>query len=84
MPNQNLKLRRAAQLALFAGIYTIAAFGTPAALQLFAGGHTVLAQQAKADRLKTVLSQMDAASTKFKSAEADIKKEHFEKILGKK
>jgi outer membrane lipoprotein-sorting protein len=67
MSNQNSKLRRAAQLALSAAV-------------LAASCHPVLAQ-AKADRLKTVLSQMDDASTKFKSAEANIKKEHFERIV---
>ena len=41
----------------------------------------VLAAEAKTDRLQTVLSQMDAASAKFHSAEADVKKEQFTKIV---
>jgi outer membrane lipoprotein-sorting protein len=40
-----------------------------------------LAAQPKADRLQEVLSQMDAASRNFHSAEADIRKEHFEKLV---
>jgi outer membrane lipoprotein-sorting protein len=75
MSSQNPNLRRAAQLVLSAGIFTAAT-----SVVVF-GGQTVLSQQAKSDRLKTVLSQMDTASTKFKSAEANIKKEHFEKIV---
>lgn len=67
MSNQNQKIRRGLQLALSAAFLAVAF-------------HPILAQ-AKADRLKTVLSQMDEASTKFKSAEASIKKEHFEKIV---
>jgi outer membrane lipoprotein-sorting protein len=39
------------------------------------------AAQAAPDRLKTVLSQMDAASAKFHSAEADVKKLQFERIV---
>jgi hypothetical protein len=75
MSSQKLNLRRAAQFALSAGVFS--------AVTCFAtfSGHTILAQQAKSDHLKAVLSQMDAASTKFKSAEANIKKEHFEKIV---
>ena len=41
----------------------------------------VLAAEAKPDRLQTVLSQMDAASAKFHSAEANVKKEQFTKIV---
>jgi outer membrane lipoprotein-sorting protein len=81
MSRQNQDLLRAAQLAVFIGISIVALFAAPAVLQLFPGGHTILAQQVKSDRLKAVLSQMDAASTKFKSAEANVKKEHFEKIV---
>jgi outer membrane lipoprotein-sorting protein len=36
---------------------------------------------AQTDHLQTVLSQMDAGSAKFQSAQADIKKEQFEKIV---
>src|ERR1039458_9261558 len=60
------KLRRVAQLAVTASVLA-AAFS--------------LAAQPKADRLQDVLSQMDAASAKFHSAEADIRKEHFEKLV---
>ena len=71
MSNRYPERRRALQLAFSAAI--LAAFA----------GFTChpLPAQAKTDRLKSVLSQMDAASLKFKSAEADIKKEHFEKIV---
>ena len=37
--------------------------------------------QAKPDRLKSVLAQMDAGSAKFHSAEASIQKQQFEKIV---
>ena len=37
--------------------------------------------QAKPDRLKSVLAQMDAGSVKFHSAEATIQKQQFEKIV---
>jgi len=39
------------------------------------------AAQAKPDRLKTVLAQMDVGSAKFHSAEASIQKQQFEKIV---
>ena len=39
------------------------------------------AAQAKPDRLKTVLAQMDAGSKTFRSAEASIQKQQFEKIV---
>jgi outer membrane lipoprotein-sorting protein len=39
------------------------------------------AAQAKPGRLQEVLSQMDASSKNFRSAEADIRKEHFEKLV---
>jgi outer membrane lipoprotein-sorting protein len=39
------------------------------------------AAQAGADRLKTVLGQMDAASASFHSAEANVQKLQFEKIV---
>ena len=42
--------------------------------------HTAGAQ-ARPDRLKTVLAQMDASSAKFRSAEASIQKQQFEKIV---
>lgn len=42
--------------------------------------HTAGAQ-ATPDRLKTVLAQMDASSAKFRSAEASIQKQQFEKIV---
>ena len=42
--------------------------------------HTAGAQ-AKPDRLKIVLAQMDAGSAKFRSAEASIQKQQFEKIV---
>ena len=71
MLNQNPERLRALQLAFSAAILAAVAGVTC---------HPLPAQ-AKADRLKTVLSQMDAASLKFKSAEADIKKEHFEKLV---
>lgn len=34
-----------------------------------------------ADRLSTVLSQMDAASAKFKSAQADLTQENYERVV---
>src|ERR1022692_1092478 len=40
-----------------------------------------LTAQPRPDRLQDVLSQMDAASARFHSAEADIRKEHFEKLV---
>jgi len=42
--------------------------------------HTAGAQ-ARPDRLKAVLAQMDAGSAKFHSAEASIQKQQFEKIV---
>ena len=45
------------------------------------GFDRVVAAQAKPGRLQTVLSEMDAASAKFHSAEADVKKEQFTKIV---
>ncbi|HEX9200609.1 MAG TPA: outer membrane lipoprotein-sorting protein [Acidobacteriaceae bacterium] len=45
------------------------------------GFDRVVKAQSKPDRLQTVLSQMDAASAKFRSAEADVKKEQFTKIV---
>jgi outer membrane lipoprotein-sorting protein len=39
------------------------------------------AAQAGPDRLKSVLAQMDAGSAKFRSAEASIQKQQFEKIV---
>jgi outer membrane lipoprotein-sorting protein len=37
--------------------------------------------QASPDRLKTVLAQMDAASAKFQSAQADLRQELFSKVV---
>jgi len=55
---------------------------TLAALTLSGCGvDPVQAAQAKPDPLKSVLAQMDAASAKFHSAEADIRKEQFERIV---
>lgn len=50
---------------------------------LFAGwcGSRGAAAQPGPDRLKTVLDEMDAGSAKFRSAEANIRKDHFEKIV---
>ncbi len=45
------------------------------------GAGRLWAAQAKPDRLKTVLDQMDAASAKFRSAEANVQKLQFEKIV---
>ena len=39
------------------------------------------AAQVKPDRLKTVLDEMDASSKSFRSAEASIQKQQFEKIV---
>jgi len=47
---------------------------------LLAGRGTADAQ-AKPDRLKFVLAQMDAGSAKFHSAEASIQKQQFEKVV---
>ena len=44
-------------------------------------GITRAGAQAKPDRLKSVLAQMDAGSAKFHSAEASIQKQQFEKIV---
>jgi outer membrane lipoprotein-sorting protein len=71
----NPKSGRIVQLLIFPGIFAagIAMTGL--------GVNQVHAAQANPDRLKTVLSQMDAASAKFHSAEANIKKEQFQKIV---
>jgi outer membrane lipoprotein-sorting protein len=70
MPNPNL--RRLAQGILLTGILGAASF-------------TFLSQSpasaAQTDHLQAILSQMNAASARFHSAEADIKKEQFEKIV---
>ena len=58
---------------------TVAAAG-PLILASLAPVHTAGAQ-AKPDRLKSVLAQMDAGSAKFRSAEASIQKQQFEKIV---
>jgi outer membrane lipoprotein-sorting protein len=63
------------RLSLFAGI--------AASSLLLAAGYGVShsAAQAMPDRLKTVLAQMDAGSKAFRSAEASIQKQQFEKIV---
>lgn len=71
----SLKSRLTAQLLVFAGLI---ATGIGVNGNIFG---TVLAAQSKPDRLQTVLSQMDAASAKFHSAAADVKKEQFTKIV---
>jgi hypothetical protein len=58
--------------------------GVVASALLLAAGYGVgraTAAQARPDRLKTVLAQMDAGSAKFHSAEASIQKQQFEKIV---
>jgi outer membrane lipoprotein-sorting protein len=69
------KSRPLAQALIFAGILAAAV----AATSIHDSG--VLAAQANPDRLKTILSQMDAASATFRSAEASIKKEQFQKMI---
>jgi hypothetical protein len=69
------KPRLIAQLMLFSVTLTIGIAFTGC------GFDCVVKAQAKPDRLQTVLSQMDAASAKFHSAEADVKKEQFTKIV---
>lgn len=48
---------------------------------LLAVAISTLAAQPKPDRLQAVLAQMDVASARFHSAQADIKKTHLEKIV---
>ena len=58
--------------------------GVVASALLLAAGYGVgraTAAQAKPDRLKTILAQMDEGSAKFHSAEASIQKQQFEKIV---
>jgi hypothetical protein len=62
-----MRIRRLAPILLAAAV-AIAFYAAPAA-------------QSKPDRLKTILAQMDAGSARFHSAEADIKKEHLEKVV---
>src|ERR1017187_4960317 len=45
------------------------------------GVERVSAAQAKPSRLTTVLDEMDAASTKFQSAQADLRQEIFTKVM---
>ena len=71
MSNSNPRSRGVAGWMVVAAIIAIAGCGVD----------RVSAAQAKPDRLQTVLSQMNAASAKFRSAEADVKKEHFEKMV---
>jgi outer membrane lipoprotein-sorting protein len=52
-----------------------------AAFLALAAQGTDHASAAQPDHLQAVLSQMDAGSAKFQSAQADIKKEQFEKIV---
>jgi outer membrane lipoprotein-sorting protein len=62
----------------------IAAVATGACIVLLVAGRSVAhaaAAQATPDRLKTVLSQMDAASAAFHSAEANVQKIQFERIV---
>ncbi len=47
----------------------------------FAAGVCITSAQATPDRLQTVLAQMDAGSKTFRSAEASIQKQQFEKIV---
>jgi hypothetical protein len=58
--------------------------GVAAGALFLAAGYGVrlaVAAQAKPDRLKAVLAQMDAGSKTFRSAEASIQKQQFEKIV---
>ena len=58
--------------------------GVVASALVLAAGYGVglaVAAQAKPDRLKAVLAQMDAGSKTFRSAEASIQKQQFEKIV---
>ena len=58
--------------------------GVAAGALFLAAGYGVrlaAAAQARPDRLKTVLAQMDAGSKTFRSAEASIQKQQFEKIV---
>jgi outer membrane lipoprotein-sorting protein len=58
--------------------------GVAAGALLLAAGYGVgfaAAAQSRPDHLKTVLAQMDTASKNFKSAEATIQKQQFEKIV---
>lgn len=51
---------------------------------IIVGAHAVnpvLAAQQKPDRLKAVLNQMNAASAKFQSAQADLRQEIFTKVV---
>jgi outer membrane lipoprotein-sorting protein len=54
---------------------------TAATIALALSGVTAANAQAKPDRLKAVLAQMDKASKAFESAEASIEKQQFEKIV---
>jgi outer membrane lipoprotein-sorting protein len=69
------KPRVLTQLLLLAGILS-----TGVAFVSY-NSHRVLAAQAKQGDLQAVLSQMNAGSLKFQSAQADIKKEQFEKMV---
>jgi len=64
--------RRTVPLLAIAGLAIAATAGSLVRVQ---------AAQARPDRLKTVLAQMDAASRTFHSAQADVRKEHLEKIV---
>ncbi len=71
------KSSRAAQMILFTA--TLAS-----GIALIVHGTNIsvaAAAQPKPDRLKAVLSQMDASSKTFRSAEADIQKQQYEKIV---
>jgi hypothetical protein len=62
---------------------TLVLVGTLATWIIIAGPgvERVSAAQAKPSRLTTVLDEMDAASTKFQSAQADLRQEIFTKVM---
>jgi outer membrane lipoprotein-sorting protein len=68
-------MQKSKQSFLFAAVF--------AAVVLFAGSRpmSVSAAQAKSARLDTVLRQMDAASAKFQSAQANLRKQVFTKVV---
>ena len=82
MPNP--KSRRTAHRNLTAALLTttmsLAAFGAPLVLQLVPGGHSLLFA-AQPDHWAAVKAQMDAASAKFQSAQADMRQEIFTKAV---
>ncbi len=82
MPNP--KSRRTAHRNIATAILTttmsLAAFGAPLVLQLTPGGHSLLFA-AQPDHWAAVKAQMDAASAKFQSAQADMRQEIFTKAV---